>query len=933
MKIRDTLNLPRTKFPMKANLSRNEPKILQWWEEIKLYKTIREARKGSPVYMFHDGPPYANGEIHIGTALNKILKDVVVRYKTLRGFDCPFVPGWDTHGLPIELQVMSKLREKADELSIKQLRKECRRFALHFMEVQRKQFKRLGGLADWDHPYLTLEPAYEAKQIEVFSELYRSGYVFRGKKPIYWCTHCETALAEAEIEYRDHMSPSIYVKFPTMSDLTGILQKPYRYNIYFVIWTTTPWTLPANVAICLKPDTKYAVVAAGDENYIIAEYLVPVVMNELGFDDYYIVETVSSDKLEGIVCHHPFVDRESQIILGNHVTMDTGTGCVHTAPGHGQEDYEIGLKYKLPIISPLDHRGIFTIDAGDFAHLHYEKANADIVCRLEEDGYLLKSTDVSHQYPHCWRCKKPVIFRATKQWFISVENSDLRDRSLEAIKKVKWIPDWGQRRITGMVESRPDWCISRQRYWGVPIPVFYCLKCGHEVVNANTLEAVIKLFSEDGSGAWYTEEADNIVPAGTRCPKCKNSHFRKESDILDVWFDSGVSHRAVLETREGHSWPSQLYLEGSDQHRGWFQTSLLTSIGTRGLPPYRTVLTHGFVVDGDGRKMSKSLGNVIAPQEIVGTLGADVLRLWVVMADYKEDIRISDEIMKQVVDAYRKLRNTLRFILGNLRGFRREEAVPFESMLEVDRYAVARTRQVLRRAEASFERFEFYRIYHDLVNYTAVDLSSFYLDVIKDRLYTAPRDTLPGLSARTALSEILWMLLAALGPVMPFTCEEVWQYMEKDSNDPETVALLSWPSSEAPTDEKFMEKWSDILSIRSTVLNAIESFRSEGRHSLDAEIVLYPLDKRTETLLGSMRDCIEELLIVSSVEMIPLGADIPDEAVKDETVAVMVRSASGERCSRCWKRRDSTGVEYQELCDRCFSIVKDRYPEVLATDV
>ena len=933
MKIRDTLNLPRTKFPMKANLSRNEPKILQWWEEIKLYKTIREARKGSPVYMFHDGPPYANGEIHIGTALNKILKDVVVRYKTLRGFDCPFVPGWDTHGLPIELQVMSKLREKADELSIKQLRKECRRFALHFMEVQRKQFKRLGGLADWDHPYLTLEPAYEAKQIEVFSELYRSGYVFRGKKPIYWCTHCETALAEAEIEYRDHMSPSIYVKFPTMSDLTGILQKPYRYNIYFVIWTTTPWTLPANVAICLKPDTKYAVVAAGDENYIIAEYLVPVVMNELGFDDYYIVETVSSDKLEGIVCHHPFVDRESQIILGNHVTMDTGTGCVHTAPGHGQEDYEIGLKYKLPIISPLDHRGIFTIDAGDFAHLHYEKANTDIVCRLEEDGYLLKSTDVSHQYPHCWRCKKPVIFRATKQWFISVENSDLRDRSLEAIKKVKWIPEWGQRRITGMVESRPDWCISRQRYWGVPIPVFYCLKCGHEVVNANTLEAVIKLFSEDGSGAWYTEEADNIIPAGTRCPKCKNSHFRKESDILDVWFDSGVSHRAVLETREGHSWPSQLYLEGSDQHRGWFQTSLLTSIGTRGLPPYRTVLTHGFVVDGDGRKMSKSLGNVIAPQEIVGTLGADVLRLWVVMADYKEDIRISDEIMKQVVDAYRKLRNTLRFILGNLRGFRREEAVPFESMLEVDRYAVARTRQVLRRAEASFERFEFYRIYHDLVNYTAVDLSSFYLDVIKDRLYTAPRDTLPGLSARTALSEILRMLLAALGPVMPFTCEEVWQYMEKDSNDPETVALLSWPSSEAPTDEKFMEKWSDILSIRSTVLNAIESFRSEGRHSLDAEIVLYPLDKRTETLLGSMRDCIEELLIVSSVEMIPLGADIPDEAVKDETVAVMVRSASGERCSRCWKRRDSTGVEYQELCDRCFSIVKDRYPEVLATDV
>lgn len=932
MKIRDTLNLPRTKFPMKANLSRNEPKILQWWKEIKLYKTIREARKGSPVYMFHDGPPYANGEIHIGTALNKILKDVVVRYKTLRGFDCPFIPGWDTHGLPIELQVMSKLREKADELSIKQLRKECRRFALHFMEVQREQFKRLGGLADWDHPYLTLDPAYEAKQIEVFSELYRSGYVFRGKKPIYWCTHCETALAEAEIEYRDHMSPSIYVKFPTMSDLTGILQKPYRYNIYFVIWTTTPWTLPANVAICLKPDTKYAVVAAGDENYIIAEYLVPVVMNELGFDDYYIVETVSSDKLEGIVCHHPFVDRESQIILGNHVTMDTGTGCVHTAPGHGQEDYEIGLKYKLPIISPLDHRGIFTIDAGDFAHLHYEKANTDIVCRLEEDGYLLKSTDVSHQYPHCWRCKKPVIFRATKQWFISVENSDLRERSLESIKKVKWIPDWGQRRIAGMVESRPDWCISRQRYWGVPIPVFYCLECGHEVVNAGTLEAVIKLFSEEGSGAWYTEEADNIIPAGTRCPKCKNSHFRKESDILDVWFDSGVSHRAVLETRDGHSWPSQLYLEGSDQHRGWFQTSLLTSIGTRGLPPYRTVLTHGFVVDGDGRKMSKSLGNVIAPQEIVGKLGADVLRLWVVMADYKEDIRISDEIMKQVADAYRKLRNTLRFILGNLRGFRREEAVSFDSMLEVDRYAVARTRQVLRRAEASFERFEFYRIYHDLVNYTAVDLSSFYLDVIKDRLYTAPRDTLPGLSARTALFEILRVLLAALGPVMPFTCEEVWQYMEKDSTDPETVALLSWPSSEAPTDEKFLEKWSEILSIRSTVLNAVESFRSEGRHSLDAEIVLYPLDKRTETLLGSMRDCIEELLIVSSVEMIPLGADIPDEAVKDETVAVMVRPASGERCSRCWKRRDSTGVEYQELCDRCFSIVKDRYPEVLATD-
>ncbi len=931
MKIKDTLNLPRTDFPMKANLAKNEPKILKWWKDIKFYEQVRKARKGAPAYVFHDGPPYANGNIHMGTALNKILKDFVVRYKTMRGYDCPFVPGWDTHGLPIELQVMGNLKEQADDLSIKALRRECRQFALNFMEIQREQFKRLGGLADWSYPYLTLEPAYEAKQIEVFSELYRSGYIFRGKKPIYWCTHCETALAEAEIEYQDHRSPSIYVKFPAMSELQGILAKPYRFNIYFAIWTTTPWTLPANVAICLKPDTQYAVVAVGGENYIMAEYLVPVVMDDLGIGDWRVVETVNSNDLENIICHHPFVDRESLIILGNHVTMEQGTGCVHTAPGHGQEDYEIGLKYKLPIISPLDHRGVFTIDAGDFAHLSYEKANGEIVRRLQEDGYLLKCTEVTHQYPHCWRCKQPVIFRATKQWFISVENSDIRERALKSIKNVKWIPEWGERRITGMVESRPDWCISRQRYWGVPIPVFFCNQCGSELVTSETLEAVRKLFAEEGSDSWYFEEADNIVPRGTKCPDCDNAHFRKESDILDVWFDSGISHRAVLETRAGHSWPSDLYLEGSDQHRGWFQTSLLTSVGTRGLPPYRTVLTHGFVVDGEGKKMSKSLGNVIAPQEVVDKLGADVLRLWVVMADYKEDIRISDEIIKQVSDAYRKLRNTLRFILGNIKGFQKESAIPYKDMLEVDRYAVARARQLLSRSEKAFDKFEFYRIYHDLVHYAAVDLSSFYLDVIKDRLYITPQDTLPGLSARTALAEILRILLAALGPVLPFTCEEVWQYMEKESSEPETVVLMDWPSCDQMVDSAFMEKWDTLVEIRSIVLGAIEGFRSTGRHSLDAEVVLYPLESGTETLLTAMKDSFEELFIVSSVVLFPMGENVPEDALRGEMVAVMVREAPGQRCSRCWKKRESVKPDSKEFCTRCFTIVKDRYPEVLSS--
>lgn len=914
-----TLNLPNTEFPMRANLPQREPKIQEFWNEKQIYALAREKKANQPKYILHDGPPYANGDIHLGTALNKILKDIVLKSRSMMGYDTPYVPGWDTHGLPIELKAIKDAKLNRHAMDPLELRKNCRDYALKYMDIQREQFKRLGVWGDWDNPYLTLKPEYEAKQIEVFGEMAKKGHIYRGLKPVYWCSDCETALAEAEVEYGEKESSSIYVKFAVNS---GLDEK----NAFFVIWTTTPWTLPANQAIAVNPNFNYALVQVGDEVWVVASELLENLMKISGVQDYQILKTVTGSSLEGIKCQHPFIDRESVVILGDHVTLEQGTGCVHTAPGHGMDDYFVGLKYNLPISAPLNNQGKFTSEAGKFEGLFYAKANQEIINELIERKALVYTEKIRHQYPHCWRCKKPVIFRATEQWFASVDG--FREEALKAIENVTWIPAWGEERIHNMVADRSDWCISRQRVWGVPIPIFYCEKCNKEMINDQTIQAVSALFAKEGSNAWFAKSAGEILPSGMTCPECGAEKFRKETDIMDVWFDSGSSHAAVLETREELSRPADLYLEGSDQHRGWFQSSLLTSVASRGNAPYKAVLTHGFVVDGEGKKMSKSIGNVVYPADVIKELGADVLRLWVSSSDFKNDIRVSKDILKQLSEVYRRIRNTCRYILGNISDFNYQtEAVPYQEMLEIDRWALLKLQKLLQRVVKSYEDYEFHTLYHAIHNFCAVDMSAFYLDILKDRLYTSGPKSLERRSAQTAMQEILLTLVKMIAPVLTFTAEEIWQYLPESAKEDVSVFLTTLPEYKKEYEDPELEaRWDKILELKKDVAKALEIARA-GKvigQSLDAGVDIY-LSEENYNFFLEYQSSLPNILIVSQVKLTKDSA--PKEAYQGEMATVVVKGAKGEKCTRCWIYSEEIGQDsaHPALCPRCASVIKEHY--------
>ena len=924
MDYKATLNLPQTAFPMKANLSRREPEILKTWETTGLYERLRQASKERPLFVLHDGPPYANGHIHIGTALNKILKDIIIRSRQMTGFDAPYVPGWDCHGLPIEHQVDQELGEKKKGMSQTEVRKQCRAYAEEYIEVQREEFKRLGVMGEWDDPYLTMNPGYVATIVREFGKFALDGSLFKSKKPIYWCSACKTALAEAEVEYQIRTSPSIYVKFPLLSDISDDFPSLKEKMVYLVIWTTTPWTIPANLAVALHPAFRYvAVQVNGGEVYILAQGLLESTMDSLGTKDYEILTEVDPRGLEKRMCRHPLYDRESLIILAEHVTLDAGTGCVHTAPGHGREDYEVGLAYDLDILSPVDDRGHFTEDVEFFAGMFVFDANSAVIAKLAERGMLIGEGTVEHTYPHCWRCKEPVIFRATEQWFISMEKEALRQKALSCIDQVTWIPSWGRERIYGMIENRPDWCISRQRSWGVPIVAFYCKKCGSCLITQEIIDHVEALFQKHGADIWFDADAALLLPEGTRCPGCRGEIFEKEKDILDVWFDSGVSHTAVLESRANLRWPADMYLEGSDQHRGWFHSALLTAAGTRGRAPYQSVLTHGFVVDGKGEKMSKSKGNVIAPREIIDRYGAEVLRLWVAASDYQDDIRISEKILKQLTDAYRRIRNTSRFILGNLGDFDPEaDAVPYLDMAEMDRFALHCLQGLVKRTRAAYDSFEFHGAYHALYNYCTLDLSAFYLDVLKDRLYTSPARSRARRSAQTALNHTLDTLTRLMAPILVFMADEVWAHMPKTRDMPATVHFAQLPEVEDSfIDSNLAERWESILTLRGEVSKAMEEARGQKKigHSLDAAVTLGLPEGFLETVKPTL-DELRAVFIVSKVSIaLDRGLDSVYHSTKMPGLAIRVDPAPGEKCGRCWIRDPSVGTDetHKAICSRC----------------
>ena len=921
-----TLNLPQTEFAMRAGLPQREPEMFKKIDEQNIYGKLIEKNKGKPKYILHDGPPYANGDIHLGTALNKVLKDFIVKYKNMAGFCSPYIPGWDTHGLPIELKAIKKIGVDKALLSPVDLRKHCRDFALMYVDNQRNQFKRLGSIGDYANPYLTLKPEFEAKQIEMFGSMAEKGYIYKGLKPVYWCPVCETALAEAEIEYAEDPCHSIYVKFKVTDDkgkISALGADPNK--TYFVIWTTTTWTLPANVAICIGPDYTYAAVKANDEYYIIAEELVEPTMKAANIEEYEIVGTAKGRDLELVETAHPFIDRTSYIIVGNHVTLESGTGCVHTAPGHGVEDFEVCRNYpQIPIVVPVDAKGYMTEEAGQFAGLSTNDANKAIAIHLDEIGSLFALQKIIHQYPHCWRCKEPVLFRATKQWFCSIDG--FKDAAIKAIEGVEWIPGWGEERIKGMVRDRSDWCISRQRTWGVPIPIFYCEKCGKEHITKESIKAVADLFRKYGSDAWYTHEAAQILPEGTVCSECGHNVFTKETDIMDVWFDSGVSHEAVLSQRDGVSSPADLYLEGNDQYRGWFQSSLLTSVAWSGKAPYKAVCTHGWVVDGEGKKMSKSLGNGILPEEIIDEYGADILRLWVASSDYHADIRISKDILKQLSEGYRKIRNTARYILGNIFDFNpNKDMVKFDDMQDIDKWALIKLDDLKKKVTDAYDAFEFHQVYHSIRNFCVVDMSNFYLDVIKDRLYCDKTDSVSRRAAQSAMYIILNSLTKMFAPILAFTSQEIWECMPHlDTDNAENVILNDMPVKEGLTAEDgFMEKWEKINAVKNAVKKQLEELRAQKviGSSLDAEVKLYAQNELYE-LLSSISDVLPQVLIVSKVSVENGNGGKEDEEFKG--LGIEVSKASGCKCARCWTYSDSVGkdAEHPEICERCASVIK-----------
>ncbi|MBQ9742686.1 MAG: isoleucine--tRNA ligase [Ruminococcus sp.] len=914
-----TLNLPKTEFPMRAGLPQSEPVTLKNWEENDIYGKLMEKNAGKPMFVLHDGPPYANGNIHLGTALNKVLKDFIVRYKNMSGFCSPFVPGWDTHGLPTELKARAKAGvSSSDAISDVELRQICRDFALGYLDDQRNQFKRLGAIGDWNDPYITLKKEFEATQIEIFSEMAQKGYIYKGLKPVYWCPECKTALAEAEIEYAEDPCFSIYVKFPVSDDqgkISALGVDPAK--TFFVIWTTTTWTLPGNVAVCVGPDFNYCVIKSGDEFYIMAEELYKSAFEAAGIENYEVVAEISGSELEYIKTRHPFLDRESLVIVGDHVTLDSGTGCVHTAPGHGVEDYDVCRNYpEIPIIVPVDADGRLTEEAGQFSGLLTDDANKPIAQHLDSIGLLFGLKKIIHQYPHCWRCKKPVLFRATNQWFCSVD--DFKADAVKAIDDVQWIPAWGKDRITSMVQDRKDWCISRQRRWGVPIPIFFCKDCGEPYIDKAAMDAVAELFRKEGSDAWFALSAEEILPEGAKCAKCGSSSFEKERDIMDVWFDSGVTHAAVLKARPNLTWPADLYLEGADQYRGWFQSSLLTSVAAFGSAPYKSVLTHGWVVDGEGKKMSKSLGNGIDPQEVVDQYGADVLRLWVASSDYHVDIRISKEILKQLSEAYRKIRNTARYILGNINDFNPDtDRVSIDELMPIDKWAINKLNELIVKVKAGYDTYEFHQVYHAIHNFCVVDMSNFYLDVLKDRLYTEKADSLSRRAAQTTIFIILDSMTRMLAPILAYTSDEIWKYMPHCSDaDPECVLFNQMPDTiDINLEADFIANWDKIHELRDTVKKQLEVSIKEKmiKSSLEASV----------TLLASG----SEYDFIKSVENELAAAFIVSEVVvekKDEgELQVTVCHAEGEKCERCWAYSKTVGdnSEHPTLCARCSSVI------------
>lgn len=930
MDYKKTLNLPSTDFPMKANLVKREPEQLAAWEENDLYNSIRQASTGREPFVLHDGPPYANGNIHIGTALNKILKDIIVRAKQMSGYDAVYVPGWDCHGLPIEHNVDKEIGSRKKDLSLTEIRGFCRSYAEKFINIQRDEFKRLGVMGEWDTPYLTMDYEYEATIARECCKFALDGSLIRSKKPIYWCSSCQTALAEAEIEYYDVSSPSIFVKFALKDDLRSEVPGVAGKKVFVVIWTTTPWTIPANMAVTLHPDFEYVAVETGnDDVLILARELVDSCMEAFGIPKFSIVASIDAAVLERKKCRHPLYDRDSLILLGTHVTLETGTGCVHTAPGHGREDYEVGMRYDIDVYSPVDNRGCFTDEVEFFGGQFVFKANAAINDKLKEAGALIAEETISHSYPHCWRCKKPVIFRATPQWFISMDKTGLRKRSLEEIDKVQWIPSWGRERIYGMIENRPDWCVSRQRAWGVPITVFYCEKCEALHMDPETSDHVYALFKEHGADIWFEKETADLLPPGTVCRKCGNETLLKETDILDVWFDSGVSHAAVLEKRPNLRWPADLYLEGSDQHRGWFHSSLLTAVGTRGEAPYKSVLTHGFVVDANGKKMSKSLGNVIAPKTVIDKYGAEILRLWVSASDYRDDIRISDKILKQLGDAYRRIRNTCRFMLGNLSDFNpAEDAVAYASMTDIDRFALLKLQELIRKAVKAYDTYDFHVIYHALFNYCTLDLSAFYLDILKDRLYTSPPASVGRRSAQTVISIILDSIVKLMAPILPFTAEEVWKYMPLYPKKETSVHFAELPEwNEDWVDMALGDTWEQLLDIRREVTRALEDARAAKQigHALDASVTLC-VDGKLFDLLDPNADELRSVFIVSEVILVK-AQDCKESCQRSEIegLGISVKPAGGEKCERCWIHEPDVGSdkEHPTICNRCRRVLEE----------
>ncbi len=933
MEYKETLNLPKTTLEMRANATKKEPETQKFWEEIKVYEKNIAQRDKANSFILHDGPPYLSSEkIHVGTALNKILKDILIRYKSMRGYYAPYVPGYDGHGLPIENKVVKNIKGGREALTPAELRAKCREFANTNLKGQESEFKRLGVWGDWEHPYLTINPEFEAEQVRVFGEMYKKGYIEKGLKPVYWCASCETALAEAEVEYADHTSTSIYVRFKFddegVNKIKQLVDLP-NDNVYAVIWTTTPWTIPSNMAISMHPRFDYTFFTYNNEVYVIAQGLLASFLEGVNWEekDINVLGTVKGADLELLNTKHPLYNRKSPIILGEHVTLDAGTGSVHTAPGHGLEDYEVGCRYNIEVFSPLDSKGVWTEILGDkdLEGVPYYKGNKIVIDKLQTCGALLAAADINHSYPHCWRCKNPVIYRATPQWFVKVDK--FRDEALEAIKGVKWIPASGEARISNMVAGRTDWCISRQRAWGVPIPVFYCEECGEAVVTDETIENVAKMFEKESSDAWVKHSAEELLPNGFVCPKCGKKHFRKEKDIMDVWFDSGVTWRAVVEKRFdelGHT-PVDMYLEGSDQHRGWFQSSLLTSIATQGKAPYKTVLTHGFVFGEDGRKMSKSLGNYIRPDDIIKNYGADILRLWAASVDYRNDTKIGDNIIKQLAEIFKKTRNTARFLLGNIFDFDpKVDYVKYEDLKPIDKFALHKLNKMVEEVTVSFENYEFYKYFQCLQNFAAVDLSSFYLDIVKDRLYTAGKKSVSRRACQTVLYETLQALVRVLTPVMPHQAEDIWQNTpENQRGGLESILLADWvevkPEWNNPQLEADFER---ILKTREVVTRAIEPLRAEKKVGSSLEVAVYVKSPDEAILKANLAD-LADIFITSQAYV---SADAPAEVLNEYTedgITVWVTKAEGEKCERCWKyRKLGEHSGFETICSDCYDAVQ-----------